>query len=48
MKRSIFILLALLFTATVNFAQDSKVTTGVIAYDQMRFDEAIIKFRRKH
>lgn len=45
MKRSIFILLALLFTATVNFAQDSKVTTAAIAYDNMRLDEAIIKCR---
>lgn len=45
MKRSFLLFLVLLCVGFVGVAQDSKVTTGIIAYDQMRFDEAIIKFK---
>lgn len=44
-KFSSVLLLFFFFAAFTSYAQESKLTTGVIAYDQMRYEEAIDKIK---
>ena len=45
MKKFTSIFLFLVCFAVAGFSQESKLTTGVIAYDQMRYEEAIDKIK---